>query len=83
MTAAAAVTAFPMVKVLRRGCAILSAEITSTIAYSNSVSFLLLFCFLFCFVLVLFYWGGGVEVGAGEGDVSVCLGFTRIRLNQV
>ena len=33
---AAAVTAFPMVKVLRRGCAILSAEITSTIAYSNS-----------------------------------------------
>ena len=73
-------TAFPMEKVLRRGCAILSAEITSTIA-CNSVSFLLLFCFLFCFVLVLFY--GGVEVGAGEGDVSVCLGFTRLRLNQV
>ena len=82
MTAAAAVTAFPMVKVLRRGCAILSAEITSTIAYSNSVSFLL--CFVFCFVLFWFFFiGGGVEVGAGEGDVSVCLGFTRIRLNQV
>ena len=65
MTAVAAVTAFPMEKVLRRGCAILSAEITSTIAYSNSVSFLLLFCFLFCFVLVLFW--GEVEVGWERG----------------
>ena len=78
MTAVVAVTAFLMEKVLRRGSAILYPQITSTIA-CNSVSFLLLFCFLFCFVLVLF--GGGLEVG--EGDVSVCLGFTRLRLNQV
>ncbi|WP_419653750.1 hypothetical protein, partial [Thiolapillus sp.] len=63
MTAVAAVTAFPMEKVLRRGCAILYAEITSTIA-CNSVSFLLLFCFLFSFVQVLFFWGGG---GGGGG----------------
>ena len=75
MTAVAAVTAFPMEKVLRRGCAVLYAEITSTIA-CNSVSFLLMFCFLFCFVLVLFFEGG-------KGDVSVCLGFTRLRVNQV
>ena len=74
MTAVAAVTAFAMEKVLRRGCAILYAEITSTIA-CNSVSFFL-FCFLFCFVLVLFFEGG-------KGDVSVCLGFTRLRVNQV
>ncbi len=62
MTAVAAVTALPMEKVLRRGCAVLYAEITSTIA-CNSVSFLLMFCFLFCFVLILFVGGGGVEVG--------------------
>ena len=76
MTAVAAETAFPMEKVLRRGCAVLYAEITSTIA-CNSVVFLLLFC---CFVLVHF---GGVGGGGGEGDVSVCLGFTRFRVNQV
>ena len=50
MTAVAAVTASPMEKVLRRGCAVLYAEITSTIA-CNSVSFLFLFL------------GGWVEVG--------------------
>ena len=80
MTAVAAVTAFLMEKVLRRGCAVLFPEITSTIA-CNSVSFLLLFCFLFCFVLG-FFWGVGGG-GGGDGDVSVCLGFTRLRLNHV
>ena len=80
MTAVAAVTAFPMEKVLRRGCAVLYAEITSNIA-CNSVSFLMLFCFLFSFVQVLFFWGGGG--GGGKGEVSVCLGFTRLRVNQV
>ncbi len=76
MTAVAAVTAFPMEKVLRRGCAVLYAEITSTIA-CNSVSFfvVVLFFVLFWFI----FWGGG----GGEGDVSVCLGFTRLRVNQV
>ena len=64
MTAVAAVTAFPMEKDLRRGCAVLYAKITSTIA-CGSVRFLLVFCFLFCFVLVLFF--GGVEVGGGRG----------------
>ncbi len=65
-----------MEKVLRRGCAVLYAEITSTIA-CNSVSFfvVVLFFVLFWFI----FWGGG----GGEGDVSVCLGFTRFRVNQV
>ena len=74
MTAVAAVTAFPMEKVLRRGCTVMYAEITSTIA-CNSVSFfvVVLFFVLFWFI----FWGGG------GGDVSVCLGFTRLRLNQV
>ena len=61
MTAVAAVTAFPMEKVLRRGCAILYAEITSTIA-CNSVSFFVLFCFvlgLFVVVVVFGGWGEG------------------------
>ena len=86
MTAVAAVTAFPMEKVLRRGCAVLYTKITSTIA-CNSVSFLLVFCFLFCFVLVLFFWGGG---GGGEGrgmlvyvEGSPGLGLIRFRVNQV
>ena len=48
------------------------AEITSTIA-CNSVSF---------FVVVLFFFLGGWR-GGGEGDVSVCLGFARLRVNQV
>ena len=84
MTAVAAVTAFLMEKVLRRGCAILYAEITSTIA-CNSVSFLLLFCFfvLFCFGSFFGGGGGGVVEGGVEEDVSVCLGFTRLRVNQV
>ena len=62
MTAVAAVTAFPMEKVLRRGCAVLYAEITSTIA-CDSVVFLLMFC---CFVLFWFIFGG-VEVGGWRG----------------
>ena len=52
------------------------AEITSTIA-CNSVSFfvVVLFFVLFCF--------GSFFGGVGWGDVSVCLGFTRLRVNQV
>ena len=57
MTAVAAVTAFPVEKVLRRGCAVLYAEITNTIAYSNSVSF-------FVFFFLFFFLGGG---GEGRG----------------
>ena len=75
MTAVAAVTAFLMEKVQRRGSAILYAEITSTIA-CNTVSF---FCFLFCFV---------AEVGGGRGMLvyvkgSPGLGLIRFRVNQV
>ncbi len=74
MTAVAAVTAFPVEKVLTRGCAVLYAGITSTIA-CNSVSFFVLFCFVLgLFVVVVFFW---------VGDVGVCLGFTRLRVNQV
>ncbi|WP_419653057.1 hypothetical protein, partial [Thiolapillus sp.] len=63
-----------------RGCAVLYAGITSTIA-CNSVSFFVLFCFVLgLFVVVVFFW----EVGGGVGgDVGVCLGFTRLRVNQV
>ena len=75
MTAVAAVTAFPMEKVLRRGCAVLYAEITSTIA-CNSVSFVVVVFFFF------FFFFGGVEV-VGGGDVSVCLGFTRLTVNHL
>ncbi len=83
MTAVAAVTAFPVEKVLTRGCAVLYAGITSTIA-CNSVSFFVLFCFVLgLFVVVGFFWGVG-EVGGGVGgDVGVCLGFTRLRVNRV
>ena len=66
VTAAAAVTAFPMEKVPRRGCAVLYAEITSTIA-CNSVSFLLLFCFFVLFCFGSFFGGGG---GGGGGRWS-------------
>ena len=79
MTAAAAVTAFPMEKVLRRGCAILSAEITSTIAYSNSVSFLLLFCFDSFFGG--WRWGGRGMLVYVLGSPG--LGLMRCRVNQV
>ena len=78
MTAVAAETAFPMEKVLRRGCAVLYTKITSTIA-CNSVSFFVVVLFFVLFCFGSFFW----EVGGGEGDVSVCLGFTRFRVNQV
>ena len=71
-----------MEKVLKRGCAFLYADIASTIA-CNSVSF---FCFVFLCFLVCFFgggWVGGEGGGVGRGDVSVCLGFTRLRVNQV
>ena len=66
MTAVAAVTAFLMEKVLREGCAVVYAEITSTIA-CNSVSFfvVVLFFVLFCFGFV--FW----EVGEGERGMLV------------
>ncbi len=82
MTAVAAVTAFPVEKVLTRGCAVLYAGITSTIA-CNSVSFFVLFCFVLGLFVVVVFFGGVGEVGGGGGDVGVCLGFTRLRVNQV
>ena len=66
MTAVAAVTAFPMEKVLRRGCAVLYTEITSTIA-CNSVSFFVLFCFVLGLFVVVVLFGGVGEVGGGVG----------------
>ena len=83
MTAVAAVTAFPVEKVLTRGCAVLYAGITSTIA-CNSVSFFVLFCFVLgLFVVVVVFFGGWGRWGGVGGDVGVCLGFTRLRVNQV
>ncbi|WP_419626665.1 hypothetical protein, partial [Thiolapillus sp.] len=58
--------------VLTRGCAVLYAGITSTIA-CNSVSFFVLFCFVLfwvCLLLLLFFWGVGV-VGGGVGGMLV------------
>ena len=83
MTAVAAVTAFPVEKVLTRGCAVLYAGITSTIA-CNSVSFFVLFCFVLgLFVVVVFFGRWGRWGWGWGGDVGVCLGFTRLRVNQV
>ena len=86
MTAVAAVTAFPMEKVLRRGCAVLYAEITSTIA-CNSVSFFVVVLFFVLFCFGSFFWevgGGGrgmlVYVLGSPGLGLIRLGLARFRL---
>ena len=62
MTAVAAVTAFLMEKVLRRGCAVLYAEITSTIA-CNSLSFFVVVLFFVLFWFIFLGDGGGGDRG--------------------